>query len=249
MQMEANGITYVAKRCRKICTDMASFIDNLEHLRNTVSLLHRISIGLEDFYYQAEKHGIEEEVHNCKSFEVQPTFLAEENLEKARPSVASGVSAEALEAAGDEYKAAAPGTFPDDSTPGVFWLIQRYNGKSQDRWNLMRPQGLQPNKIDGTLFAFTHFFWERFGAKKRGYLSQYQSASGKMQNGHYRKLIFDTGAQNDPLEPTRYADDGAEGAQMVQRSHQCNRVCSFFGLNTSNVAGEGSDAGCESGED
>ncbi|KAJ7257228.1 hypothetical protein B0H12DRAFT_476846 [Mycena haematopus] len=229
-KMEIDNELYVAKRCRAVCTDALSFIRNDYHLEHTVLWLYLTSFGLKNFYSQAERLGVEDEIHNL--FEVQPTFLAEEDLAGTKPSVASGVSVEVLQAAQEEYDTAVEDTFPAGHRPKIFWLIQRYNGKAQDRWNLLRPLSTEPNKIDATLFAFTHFFWETVAvdATEQGVLSYYQTTSGRMANGQYGKLIFDVLAQNENTSDPRYADDGAEGAQMVQGNHQCNRVCTFFGL-------------------
>jgi hypothetical protein len=84
--------------------------------------------------------------------------------------VASGVSAVTLAEALAEVQNESEANFP----PRILWLIQRCNGKTQDRWNLIRPQnGL--NKTDATLHAFTHFFWENYANKGAEVLSHYQS--------------------------------------------------------------------------
>jgi hypothetical protein len=96
-------------------------------------------------------------------------------MDKTLPSVASGVSPEALKAAQEEYKSDESNKFPPNAGPRVFWLIQRYNGKAQDRWNLVKPQSLEPNKIDTTLFALTHFLWEDMESDQGAVVSHYQS--------------------------------------------------------------------------
>jgi hypothetical protein len=81
-------------------------------------------------------------------FEVQPTFCATEVLDNAAlPSVASGVSAVTLKDAQDEYQATSPDDVSVSAIPQIHWLIQRYNGKTQDRCNLLKPQVHSPNKM------------------------------------------------------------------------------------------------------
>jgi hypothetical protein len=109
-------------------------------------------------------------------FEVQPTFCATEVLDNAAlPSVASGVSAVTLKAAQDEYQATSADDVSVSATPQIHWLIQRYNGKTQDRCKLLKPQAHSPNKIDATLLALTHFFWNEYRTDE--VMSHYQSMS------------------------------------------------------------------------
>ncbi|KAJ7133798.1 hypothetical protein C8R46DRAFT_1362338 [Mycena filopes] len=239
-KMEIDGLDYVAKRCRRIPKDALDFLTNTRQLARTVSWLDRVLRALDAFYDDAEDLGVEEEVY--KLFDVQPTFLAQEVLtDNAKPSIASGVSAEVLQAAQHEYATGEDGEFPPELSPSIVWLIQRCNGKAQDRWNLLKPQPLQPNKIDATLLSFAHFYWEKYGSKCPAVLSYFQAASGRMSNGEYGKLIFDALAQDDQrhvfpfliaiVEPVRHADERSDGIQMVREMHQCNRICAFFGLN------------------
>ncbi|KAJ6474301.1 hypothetical protein C8R45DRAFT_1103274 [Mycena sanguinolenta] len=217
-KMEIGSDVYVAKRYHEICTDVESFIQNYRHLKNNVVWLWLTS----------------------RAFEVQPVFLAVEDLENTEPSVASGVTTKVLQDAQLMFDTAEKGTFSSDHRPRILWLIQRYNGKTQDRWNLMKPQNLTPNKIDATVLGFTHFYWQVFGPERSGVLSHYQIMPGRMANGSYGKLIFDVVAQNDTKMKTnpRYTDDGEQGAQMVKESHRCNRVCELFNLDPAAGAGE-----------
>ncbi|KAJ7912786.1 hypothetical protein B0H13DRAFT_1874497 [Mycena leptocephala] len=240
-KMEFDGVTYVAKRWRNAPTNAQEFGDCDRNFRRNLRLLHLVSVALQRFYDLAETHDFEDEIHNL--FEVQPTFIAAEDVSKAQPSVASGVSAVTLAEALAEVQNESEANFP----PRILWLIQRCNGKTQDRWNLIRPQN-GPNKIDATLHAFTHFFWENYANKGAEVLSHYQTAPGKMANGQYGKLIFDALEQNDPtFDPQRYADDGAEAAQTAKALHQCNLVCGYFGLK-STVEGDGEQSDVESEE-
>ncbi|KAJ7677008.1 hypothetical protein DFH06DRAFT_1122285 [Mycena polygramma] len=219
-KMELNGVAYVAKRCRHVPTDVQEFMDCDQQLRHSVLWLHRTSTCLDEFYDYADVSGCENDVHEGKChhcFEVQPAFIAAEVLANARPSVASGVAEEDMVAGVDDEG--------KPYSPRIIWVLQRCNGKTQDRLNLVRPQHLQPNKIDATLLAFAHFFWEKH-VKGPEVLSHLQTSQGKMSNNQYGKLIFDVVAQDDRT----FADDGSRGAQMVKEMHQCNRVCQLFGL-------------------
>ena len=157
--MEVDGFSYVAKRLRKNCVNVESFVKNKSYLRSNIGLQFLTSKALEAFYENADNLGIEAEVHSGNSerscqytaFEVQPSFLAVEDLEEASPSVASGVPAEVLQTAQAEYDAAAPGVFSESTRPQIFWLIQRYNRKAQDRWNLMKPT-VTPSTVGWFLF-------------------------------------------------------------------------------------------------
>ncbi|KAJ6463846.1 hypothetical protein C8R47DRAFT_77716 [Mycena vitilis] len=219
-KMEVNGVAYVAKRCRHVPTDVQEFMDCEQQLQQSVLWLHRTSAWLDQFYNCADVLGCENDVH--EGFEVQPAFVTAEDLANARPSVASGVAEEDM-AAGEDNEG-------KPYSPKIIWVLQRCNGKTQDRLNLVKPQQLQPNKIDATLLAFAHFFWEKH-VEGPEVLSHFQTSQGKMSNNQYGKLIFDVVAQDDQiLNSTRFADDGSRGAHTVKEMHHCNRVCQLFGL-------------------
>jgi hypothetical protein len=65
-QLEVDGIIYVAKRYREVCTDARSFIDHDIYLRNNIAWLYAISCSLDRFHDQAEQQGFEEDIHNGK---------------------------------------------------------------------------------------------------------------------------------------------------------------------------------------
>ncbi|KAJ7903270.1 hypothetical protein B0H13DRAFT_2335124 [Mycena leptocephala] len=197
-KMEADGVIYVAKRWRQAPTDAADFLSNSNNIERNIFWLHAMSLALEHFFAAAETHGFEDHIHH--GFEVQPTFCATEVLDNAAlPLVASGVSAVTLKAAQDEYQATSPDDVSVSVTPQIHWPIQCYNGKTQDRCNLLKPQAHSPNKIDATLLALTHFFWNEYRTDE--VMSHSQIAPGKMSNGEYGKLIFDVLSQDD----TKYA--------------------------------------------
>ncbi|KAJ7684212.1 hypothetical protein DFH06DRAFT_1738 [Mycena polygramma] len=219
-KMEVDGVAYVAKRCRNIPTDVQEFIDCDQQLRHSILWLHRTAVCLDEFYDYADVSGCENDVHG--TFEVQPAFIAAEVLTNTHPSVASGVAEEDMDAGVDDEG--------NPYSPQIIWVLQRCNGKTQDRLNLVKPQQLQPNKIDATLLVFAHFFWEKH-VEGPEVLSHFQTSQGKMSNNQYGKLIFDVVAQDDrTFNSTRFADDGSRGAHTVKEMHQCNRVCKLFGL-------------------
>ncbi|KAJ7100834.1 hypothetical protein B0H15DRAFT_995494 [Mycena belliarum] len=243
-ELEADGTIYVAKRCRSIPLNAAQLLGNHMHLRRTVMWLYTLSVALEVFRDQAEDLSIENDIH--REFEVQPTFLAVENLEKQLPSVASGISTEFLETAREECTADTAGVFPSEYKPEIVWLIQRCNGKTQDKWNLMKPGAFSRSKIDATIMAFAHFVWHSTHDGPDSVFSHLQSASGRLGGGKYGTLIFDSLTQNDAVidSPRRHGDEGIEGVTKVFAAHECNRICVMFGLpavNGSLLEDEGGD--------
>ncbi|KAK7046459.1 hypothetical protein R3P38DRAFT_3257815 [Favolaschia claudopus] len=235
-KLDVDGSLYVAKRLRKICTDTDSFQLNDFIIKETIYWLYRVSQALNAFYVKADRLGFEEEVYG--SFAVQPTYLAMEELENTAASVASGVTVDVVKAANQEYEAGEEGEFAPEREPRVLWLIQRYTGMAQDRYNLQKTQNATRNKLEATLSAFTHFFWEEFDAPKFGFLSHYQMASGRTEKG-FGKVIFDVVAQNSALTVPRTTDSREEGVHTLQHAHRCNRLCRAFQLQGS--AGNGSD--------
>ncbi|KAJ6538060.1 hypothetical protein B0H19DRAFT_1270430 [Mycena capillaripes] len=226
-KMEVDGVIYVAKRWRQAPTNAADFHRNSTNIERNIFWLHVMSLALGRFSAVAETHGFEDHIYD--GFEAQPSFCAAEVLDNTAPSVASGVSAVALKAAQDEHQATSPEDVSVSDAPQILWLIQRYNGKTQERCNLLKPQTHPPNKIDATLLALTHFFWNEYRTDE--VMSHYQIAPGKMSNGEYGKLIFDALAQDDTkFNPRRHTDEGAKAAQTVKALHQCPRICGLFDL-------------------
>ncbi|KAJ7729853.1 hypothetical protein DFH07DRAFT_781822 [Mycena maculata] len=236
-EFEADGITYVAKHGHTIPIVAADFIRARQYLNCTILWLHKISITLQRFYDAAEDLDQAREIHN--GFDVQPTFLAFEDVTKRPPSVASGVTLADLKTAQEEHKI---GECPTTPAPQIVWMIQRANSKAQDRWNFLKPETFQQNKIDATLVAFTHFFWEKHASSKAECLSYFQTTSGRMNNGQYGKLIFDALVQNDNkiIDPSRHGDENA--VSDVLAAHQCNRVCGFMDLTPFNDEVDDEDA-------